>query len=161
MWFSVISLAVALGMLGPHRAQARSETQWKAQEDGIQARVAEFRRDRHLIALQRRPELDRVARTHARDMARRNYLAHVSPEGNGPVERLHAQGVTGFTLAAENIGKTSESDPGAAVVRGWLASPQHRDNLMAPPFNATGIGVVRDSDGMFYIAQVYTTYPRH
>ena len=114
----------------------------------------------HLIPLQRMPELDRVALEHSSDMARRNYLSHHSPEGADPVDRITRGGVEGFTLAAENLGKTNRRDPGREIIRSWLSSPEHRRNLLTPPFNATGIGIARAADGSLLFAQVYVTYPR-
>jgi uncharacterized protein YkwD len=118
------------------------------------------RASRHLIALARRPELDRVARAHSADMARRSYLSHHSPEGLGPVDRLQEAALTGFSLAAENAGRTDEAEPNRAILEGWLASPEHRRNLHAPPFNATGVGIAKASDGSLYYTQIYLTYPR-
>jgi uncharacterized protein YkwD len=129
-------------------------------EAELHAAVNAERAARHLIALERRPELDRVARAHSADMAGRAYLAHVSPEGLNPVDRLERGGIDGFSLAAENAGATSEAGPTRRIFEGWLASPVHRQNLHAPPFNATGIGIARSSDGTFYYTQVYVTYPR-
>jgi uncharacterized protein YkwD len=115
---------------------------------------------RHLIALARRPDLDAVARAHSADMARRTYLSHVTPEGVDPVGRLARAGVDGFSLAAENAGQTSKAEPNREILGGWLGSPVHRQNLHAPPFNATGIGIARAADGTFYYTQLYVTYPR-
>jgi uncharacterized protein YkwD len=118
-------------------------------------------RARHtLIPLRRMPELDRVARDHSADMARRNYLSHDSPEGANPVDRITRGGVDGFTLAAENLGRTNRGDPNREIVHGWLASPDHRRNLLTPPFNTTGIGIARATDGSLIYTQVYVTYPR-
>ena len=94
------------------------------------------------------------------DMASRSYLSHVTPEGVDPVGRLERGGVDGFSLAAENAGQTSKADPGSEIFSGWLASPVHRENLHAPPFNATGVGVARGADGTWYFTQLYLTYPR-
>ena len=115
---------------------------------------------RHLIALERRSELDAVARAHSADMARRAYLSHLTPEGRNPVDRLEHAGLSGFSLAAENAGQTSKAEPNREIFGGWLASPVHRQNLHAPPFNATGIGIARGADGSFYYTQLYLTYPR-
>ena len=46
------------------------------------------------------------------------------------------------------------------ILVGWIASPVHRQNLYAPPWNATGIGVAQGADGSFYYTQLYLTYPR-
>jgi uncharacterized protein YkwD len=118
-------------------------------------------RARHyLIPLRRISELDRVARDHSLDMARRNYLSHDSPEGANPVDRITSGGVDGFTLAAENLGKTNRGNPNREIVQGWLASPDHRRNLLSPPFNTTGIGIARAADGSLVYTQVYVTVPR-
>jgi hypothetical protein len=101
------------------------------------------RAEHHLIPLKRHPALDAVARAHASDMARRNYLSHDNPEGANAVGRLHADGVEGFTLAAENIGRTNESPPNGRILESWMASPTHRVNLLTAAFNTTGLGIVR------------------
>ncbi|MDH3213992.1 MAG: CAP domain-containing protein [Myxococcales bacterium] len=114
----------------------------------------------HRIPLERRPDLDRVARAHSEDMARRQYLAHESPEGVDPLDRIQSGASSGFTLAAENVGTTNRPDPNSEILRSWLASPVHRGNLLAPSFNATGVGISRAADGSLLYTQVYVTYPR-
>lgn len=122
--------------------------------------VNEWRQRHHLIGLERRPELDAVARRHSQDMATRGFFSHENPEGANPVDRIHAGGVAGFSLAAENVGMTSRRDPNREVFQGWLHSKDHFENLSAPSFNATGIGVARRSDGTLFYTQVYVTFPR-
>lgn len=133
---------------------------FSALEQALHLGVNTVRAERHLITLERRAELDAVARAHSEDMARRGFFAHESPEGANPLHRLEAGGIDGFTLAAENIGVTNRADPNREILVGWLNSKVHRDNLLAPPFNATGIGVARSEDGALYYTQVYVTYPR-
>lgn len=113
-----------------------------------------------LIPLRRSPELDRVARAHSADMARRGYLSHDSPEGANPVDRLYRAQIDGFTLAAENIGQTDRGDPNREILHGWLASPIHRRNLLSAPFNTTGLGIARTPTGALIYTQLYLTYPR-
>jgi uncharacterized protein YkwD len=122
--------------------------------------VNAVRAERHLIPLDRDRSLDAVARAHSADMASRRYLSHVNPEGRNPLERIQAAGIAGFTLAAENAGQTSFGDPTGEILRGWIASPDHRRNLYAPPFNRTGIGFARAADGTWYVTQLYVSVPR-
>ena len=129
-------------------------------EDDLHARVNAARGRHHRMALQRDAELDRVARAHSADMAARRYLSHDTPEGVNPVGRLTRGGVEGFSLAGENVGLTSRGDPNAEIVDGWLLSPVHRENLLAPAYNTTGIGIARAADGTLYYTQVYVTVPR-
>lgn len=118
------------------------------------------RRSHHLTSLRRDAALDEVARAHSRDMARRRYLSHTNPEGLNPVGRLQQGGVAGFAMAAENVGMTNRADPNREILDGWLTSPVHRKNLMAPAFNVTGVGVAVAGDGTLYYTQLYTSVPR-
>jgi uncharacterized protein YkwD len=160
---------LALAVVGPlvHPRTARGDTgavqgdvALSRLEADLHEAVNRTRAEHHLIQLQRLPLLDQVARGHSQDMAARRYLSHESPEGANPVHRLQRAGVDGFTLAAENAGVTSRPDPNREIVTGWLLSPVHRVNLLAPPFNATGIGIARADDGSLYYTQVYVTFPR-
>jgi len=157
----LVGFGIAL-LLSPFagRADGGDAAPYAALESELYRAVNAERASRHLIALERRPDLDRVARAHSADMASRSYLSHVTPEGVDPVGRLAQGGVDGFSLAAENAGQTSKSDPGREILASWLASQAHRENLHAPPFNATGIGVARAANGTFYFTQLYVTYPR-
>jgi len=155
-------VALLLPPFGAKAAPAERDgpAPWAEFEESFHRDVNAVRANRHLVLLERQAELDRVARAHSADMARRSYLSHESPERRNPVDRLQEAGVTGFTLAAENAGMTSRSDPNREILQGWLASRVHRQNLHAPPFNATGIGVARAADGTFFYTQLYVTYPR-
>lgn len=129
-------------------------------EASLLTEVNRVRSDHHLIALVRRNDLDQVALAHSIDMAQRGYFSHQSPEGANPVDRLQQHGVTDMRLAAENLGKTTHSDPSAQIVRSWLQSPDHRSNLLAPALNLTGIGVAQGADGSLIYTQVYILVPR-
>jgi len=158
----LLGFAIAL-WLSPFgsRASERSVPAFASLEAELHAQVLAVRAERRLIPMNRRADLDAVARAHAADMAARGYLDHVSPEGANPLDRLQRSGVLGFTLAAENIGRTNRPNPTREIVEGWLASPVHRENLEAPPFNATGIGVARAADGSFIYTQVYVAFPSY
>ena len=129
-------------------------------EEALHASVNDARTQRHLLPLRRSAALDAVARAHSRDMAARAYVAHQSPEGSNAVDRLDHARMSGFSLAAENIGATNRTPPNREIVSGWLASEIHRNNLLAPAFNATGIGIARTVDGSLLYTQLYVTYPR-
>jgi uncharacterized protein YkwD len=131
-----------------------------ALEHELAETVNGWRESRNLVPLARIPALDAVARAHSADMATRGYFSHDTPEGANPVDRLQAGGVDHFSLAGENVGMTSRSSPSTEVFQGWLASRDHFENLSAPAFNATGVGVARRADGTLFFTQVYVTFPR-
>jgi uncharacterized protein YkwD len=128
-------------------------------EASLLARVNRVRTERHLPELRGSAPLASVALAHARDMAERGYVDHINPEGLNPLQRVQSAGVDGLRLLAENIGASSEGgDRIEAVVREWLRSESHRENLLNPAFNATGIAVVESPDGTTLVVQLYATF---
>ena len=130
-------------------------------ENELLERVNEVRSRHKLIALAPSQDLARVARAHAEDMARRSYLSHVNPEGENPLQRAQAAGLSGFRLFAENIGATSVGgDRVQIIVDEWMRSHDHRENVLNPAFNTSGVGVVEGGSGQTIIVELYATYPR-
>jgi uncharacterized protein YkwD len=84
------------------------------------------------------PSLTEAAQAHSADMLRRDYFAHGNFSG-----RMAAFHVSGRT-AGENLawGSGAYGEAGA-VVQEWLASPEHRANLLRAGFTRIGIGLVR------------------
>lgn len=158
----VAGLWLCLTLLGP----LTTPWAWAADPDMARLEAAlyrgvnGFRAEHHLISLERRADLDAVARAHCKDMIARGYFAHETPEGLNWVDRLHGADVQGFTLAGENVAQTSRASAKDEILNGWQASPAHRRNLLARPYNATGIGAARAPDGRVFAVQLYVTYPR-
>jgi uncharacterized protein YkwD len=157
----VIGFAIAI-WLGPATIAVEpvSDPEASRLEASLYEQVNAVRAQHHLVPLVRQPALDGVARGHSSDMASRGYLAHESPEGENPVHRLERGQVDGFSMAAENIGMTTKPSPASEIVTGWMRSPVHRTNILAPAFNSTGLGVARGRDGAWIATQLYVTYPR-
>lgn len=83
--------------------------------------------------------LDKAATLKAQNMFQENYWAHFAPSGKTPWDFILGAGYK-FTFAGENLAKnfTSSDD----VVKAWLASPTHKDNLLNPKYKDIGIAVV-------------------
>ncbi len=77
-----------------------------------------------------------VALGHAADMAEHNYFEHEDRAGHTPAERVRAVGYR-EKLVGENIAYGPQSAD--EVVRGWLDSPGHCENIMNPKFAEMGI----------------------
>lgn len=77
-----------------------------------------------------------VAFGHAADMAQHGYFEHEDRAGHTPADRVRAAGYK-EKLVGENIayGPTSATE----VVRGWLDSPGHCENIMNPRFSEMGL----------------------
>jgi uncharacterized protein YkwD len=153
-------IALALSPLMVKTAAGGEPERLVPLEEQLHREINRIRSERHLIRLERRSDLDRVALAHSQDMAKRGFFSHHSPEGASPLDRLQGAGIAGMRLAAENLGKTTETNPNLKIVEHWLDSTDHRDNLYAPAFNFTGIGIVRDATGALLYTQVYVSAPR-
>ena len=113
----------------------------------VHARVNAERRRRGLAPLRWEDAGAAVAAAHSRDMAHRDYLAHVDADGRTASDRLAdlVAGCRGWGTA-ENIWVARDSTgrhrgvPEAAV-SGWMASRGHRNNILGPRYDATGVGV--------------------
>ena len=161
LWF-LLGFWLALALIGPIGARGGGEQDpdLTRLEQDLFVRVNGFRTDQHLLALERRADLDRVARAHSEDMVRRGFFAHQNPDGEMWWQRMERAGVAGFTMAGENVAQSNQRDPNTAVFEGWKASPAHRENLMARPYNTTGVGIARHPDGRLFYTQLYVTFPR-
>ena len=79
-----------------------------------------------------------VALGHATDMAVHDYFEHQDRSGQSPADRVRAAGYE-EKLVGENIAYGPKSVEEA--VKGWLASPDHCENIMDPRFAQMGIGL--------------------
>lgn len=117
--------------------------------------VNAIRRERGLAPLEAAPALDRVARAHSEDMARRDYFDHRSPDGRQPEDRARIAGIR-YSRLAENIQLNNDAyDPVRVAVDSWMTSKGHRRNILDPGFLQTGIGVALSEEGVFYLTQLF------
>jgi uncharacterized protein YkwD len=115
-----------------------------APADQVVTLVNDVRADVGCEALTVDDQLTAAAQLHAEDMAARDYMDHVNPEGMDPQDRASAQGVT--DPVGENI---AMGYPDAqAVMDGWMNSPGHRANIENCDYRTIGVGV--DSDGWYW-----------
>jgi uncharacterized protein YkwD len=105
--------------------------------------VNETRLANGLTSLSEHPALVAAAQEYAA------FHAHVSPNRldhnlNGTTlgSRIGAKDYTGWTLLAENLawGSIDPSLSPADILQLWLDSPSHRENIMNPTLNETGVG---------------------
>jgi uncharacterized protein YkwD len=82
--------------------------------------------------------LSRVALAHSVEMARLSILSHQGKDGSSPADRARAGGYYTRAVVGENI--ASGVATAEEVVRGWLESPGHCENIMDPRFVDMGVG---------------------
>jgi len=109
--------------------------------------------------------LTSLAREHSISMVENNFFGHERYLG----ERLLSYNMSPGTIRGENLAKipTRQYIPGPYLsvqevcewaVSGWMDSPGHRDNILEPRYNKTGVGVSFSDEGDFiylYITQIF------
>ncbi|WP_305788907.1 CAP domain-containing protein [Symbioplanes lichenis] len=98
--------------------------------------------------------LIRAANEHAADMARRGYFAHESPNGDMAGERVEGAGYR-WKRYGENIARGQDSV--YEVVKGWMNSPEHRENIMDCKLQQVGLGLAFAPDRTPYWVQDFAT----
>jgi uncharacterized protein YkwD len=110
------------------------------------------------------PELSKIARARARDMAAKNYLAHAAPNGDTSASLLMRQderwqGLLGENLAAQHytkLGGVTVNEFAQRFMDEWLKSPPHRDNMTFANYDHAGVGAAVNGDTV-YVAVLFST----
>ncbi|WP_417206878.1 CAP domain-containing protein [Antarctobacter sp.] len=86
-----------------------------------------LRAEAGLAPLSTSATLEKAARRHARDMARRGFFAHSGSDGSDAMDRARRAGYRPCQIA-ENIAKGQRSLE--EVFADWMTSPGHRRNML-------------------------------
>lgn len=104
------------------------------------------RKENGLPSLQIDNLLNSTAQTKANDMVTNNYFSHTSPTYGSPFEMMQNAGIT-YKVAGENIAGNSSVEN---AVKSWLASEEHKTNILSNAYNYIGIGI-EPSDTYGYV----------
>jgi hypothetical protein len=110
-----------------------------------------------LSNLKENPTLDIAAAQKLQDMINGQYFAHTSPSGVSPWHWIEVNKYD-YSYAGENlaIGFTTAQD----TVSAWDNSPSHRENLLNPHYQETGVAVasakIQGNEG-FLVVQLFGT----
>lgn len=125
------AVATAALVAGPAAASAAVLTR---QDTSLLQRMNAVRAAHGLRPLRVDPRLERAARFHSSEMLSSGVFAH-----GAFASRMARFDVTG-SLAGENLAwGVGAQGTAAGVVAAWLASPEHRANLLRPSFDRVGI----------------------
>lgn len=156
--------------------------------EALEERVHElvnFEREKKKIApLSFQPRLVELARSHSVDMAFRNYVDHINPEGKDPTERaidakfecnvksykgVYPTGIGENILMSylyENIeivttngveertyNWKSFEDMAEEIVKNWMGSKGHRENILRKDYHYEGIGIATNLNSQIFVTQ--------
>lgn len=105
------------------------------------------RRKVGLSLLVAEPRLAEIATAHCDDMLARGFFDHVDPDGVDPAERVargHRQwiGTSGENIwMGSGFSTADERALAQQIVRGWMGSKGHRENILRAEFTHLGVGV--------------------
>jgi uncharacterized protein YkwD len=147
-------------------------------EKKIHDLINQERKKKGLANLSWNENLNYIARSYSRDMIERKFFSHNDPDGRSFIERYQAGGFVcklrngnETCLGAENIAQdnlyssvvyrngvtsyswNSEDEIAASVVKRWMQSRGHRENILTAYFKRQGIGVAVSDDGKVYVTE--------
>jgi uncharacterized protein YkwD len=101
------------------------------------------------------PLLTKAARSHSREMIKKDYFSHSSYDGESVSQRLKRFGYR-RSVYSENIagGSGTFAKPGSTFRR-WMNSSGHKSNIVDRRFRPVGVGIYT---GSFKGTQNYTMY---
>jgi uncharacterized protein YkwD len=137
--------------------------------EGIDAERAQFAPD--APRLMPDPELTRIARLRSCDMGHGADFSHTDSRGNFIAGDMVEARFGRYGATGENIMKMGSSlapiatrpfgpeEFARVAVDGWMKSPGHRENILNPRYDSSGIGVAM-VDGQGFATQVFRGPPR-
>jgi uncharacterized protein YkwD len=135
------ALLVPAASAAPQRARAQLSTY----ETGVLAQINTFRRSHRLVPLRPNAELGAAAREHTAEMGQDGYFAHESADGAvfwKRIQSFYASSPWSYWSVGENLLWSSPDVSPAKALEMWLASPEHRANLMNPRWREIGVSAL-------------------
>lgn len=93
------------------------------------------------------------ARLKSQDMRDKGYFSHTSPTYGSPFQMMSSLGIK-WQAAGENIA-AGYSTP-ETVMKGWMNSPGHKNNILSPKWTKMGVGYARGGSYGYYWTQWFT-----
>jgi uncharacterized protein YkwD len=111
------------------------------------------RKLKDLPPLKPNPLLFKVAQAHSENMAKQGKMEH-KLDGKTPLQRLKAAGYP-YNMAFENIGAGDPDVPLEDLMKAWMDSKGHRDNILTNVCTEIGLGVAKDKNWQVYYTQLF------
>ncbi len=107
-----------------------------------------------LPALRPHPLLFKAARAHSANMAKQRKMEHIL-DGKRPAQRVEAAGYD-WGKVTENLITADQSDvPLERIVKEWMDSKIHRENILMKDVTETGLGIAKNARDDIYYTQIF------
>jgi len=127
-------------------------------------RLNEIRVQHGLVPVKLNAALTVAATQHSREMGARGYFEHASADGTSfwkRIERWYGPGGFRIWSVGENLLWSSPDIDPVGALELWMASPEHRRNILDPAWRAIGVSAVHlgAAPGMYHglAATIVTT----
>jgi uncharacterized protein YkwD len=112
---------------------------------GLLEQLNLIRAEHRLAPLSPSPTLGAAAQRHSREMLADGYFGHDSSDGAPFWKRIQAyypEGRFGYWSVGENLFWSSGPTSASAALSAWMASPEHRANVLDPAWRQIGIAAI-------------------
>jgi uncharacterized protein YkwD len=148
----VAVVVTALSLVGA--ADAASTSVLTRSESSLLTAMNEVRIANGLQPLRADARLERAARTHSSRMLRTGTFAHGAFNA-----RIRRTGVRAKRVGENLAWGQGRLSAARSILRMWLASPEHRANLLHPGYRIVGVGALRGCfDGHRHTLMVTTDF---
>ena len=121
---------------------ARGVRQLPTLEERVLDAINQIRVANGLVPLSPSPALAEEARQHTLSMVEHGFFAHTSLDGAPFWKRVARTFLRKGWSVGENLVWASPALSARQAIEMWLASPEHRANLLAPAWRQVGVGAV-------------------
>jgi uncharacterized protein YkwD len=141
--------AVALASAATAAPSARSAagvTRVAALETDVLAQLNAVRQEHGLVALKLSSALSNAADQHSVEMGELGYFTHESADGAAfwtRIEKLYPSKGSRYWAVGENLLWSTPDVDGAGALKVWLASPEHKANILNAQWREIGISAVQ------------------
>jgi rare lipoprotein A len=118
---------------------------------GVRNWINQFRRKYEVDRVFSNAELDDFAQAYAEEMNSKNFISHITPDGETFETRIKNAGFKGEFGENLSFGSTLP-----LALSGLENSGSHRENLLSQKWKYVGIGVSKNEKGQFYVAQLFS-----
>jgi uncharacterized protein YkwD len=139
------ALAASIFVAGTQAAPKAPSTSLRSLESSVLVDINAFRSAHGLARLRLNVGLNGAAQQHTLQMAADGYFAHDSADGSAfwkRIRRYYPSSGSRLWSVGENLVWSSPSLDAKGALQMWLASPEHRANLMNPRWREIGVSAV-------------------
>jgi uncharacterized protein YkwD len=138
-------LAAAIATASSPAGTSRPAASLSPFERAVLADINGYRAANHLSLLRLSASLTTAARRHSVQMETDGYFAHDSADGTAfwrRIESYYPEGAFAYWSVGENLLWSSPDVDAKKALEMWIASPEHRKNMLDPHWKEIGVSAV-------------------